>query len=297
MRMKFLGGAAVSVLLLASPAFSDVTVTGEIDVDKDINIDETVTIDNDITLDVDVELNATKFAESRAIANQTIDGNTACSNCAEKTDLIENSSNGNTGISSINQASGNFNNQGTLISAAVDAIGTLPPPPAEGEDPVPLGGFAHSTASADQRNGSTEALGGPDSDFEGDGNTVKTVNILFRGATVTDSFNANTGLIFGNQSAGNMNNQANVLSLAFSLADNGVALSEADLGQVNANNTVGEASLAGEGNGLGINKTASITNSLNGNTGVVGVNQSVGNLANQANIVSIAAVGSALPTF
>lgn len=295
MRVKYIGGVAASVLLLALPAIADVTVTGEINLDKDVDIDETVTIDNDIDLEVDIDLDAVKFAESRAIANQTNDDNTACTNCAEKTDEITDSSNTNTGITSINQASGNFNNQGTLVSASVDAIGVPPPPPPPGEDPAPTGGFAHSTASADQRNGAIEALGGEDSIFAGEGNEVKTVNILFRSAEINNSFNSNTGLIFGNQSAGNMNNQANVLSIAFSLADNGVALSEADLGQVNANNIVGEASL--EGGDLGINKLATVSGSLNGNTGVVGVNQSVGNMANQANIVSVAAVGANLPTF
>jgi hypothetical protein len=40
-----------------------------------------------------------------------------------------------------------------------------------------------------------------------------------------------------------------------------------------------------------------IANSLNDNVGIFGVNQSSGNMANQANIVSVAAIGTNLPTF
>jgi hypothetical protein len=86
-----------------------------------------------------------------------------------------------------------------------------------------------------------------------------------------------------------MNNQANALSLAVSLSA-GVALSEADLGQVNTFNTVRESdATSGGAVRVGINKNADIVGSISGNTGVVGVNQAVGNMANQANVVSIAA--------
>jgi hypothetical protein len=121
--------------------------------------------------------------------------------------------------------------------------------------------------------------------------------VLFRSAEIVDSFSGNTGLVYGNQATGNMANQVNVLSLAFAIDDNGVAISEADLGQVNANSTVAESGDQTDNADFGVLKVASTVNSLNGNTGIVGVNQSVGNMANQANIVSVAAVGSSLPTF
>lgn len=294
MRMKYLTGAATVALLMAGAAAADVTVTGTVDVDKDIDIRERIQVDNNINLNVDVNVEAEKFAESIAVANQSNYGNTACTNCAEKRDNITDSANGNTGMLSVNQASGNFNNQGTLISAAIDADGDGETPIPEDADPA-SGGFAEAGAHADQRNGSPDALAGEGGGYTGPGNSVDSVNILFRSAYIRDSFNTNTGLVYGNQSTGNMANQANVLALAFSLADGGVALSEADLGQVNANNHVGESS--SEGSQLGINKVAGVSNSLNGNVGIVGVNQSVGNMSNQANIVSVAAVGSSLPTF
>jgi len=294
MKYGLFAGAATVALSLSSPAFADVTVTGEIDLTKTIDVEETITVDTDVDLDVLVALAAEKFAESIAIANQSNFDNKACTNCAEKEEFITNSVNGNEGIASLNQSSGNLNNQGTLISVAVDADQDFPVDTPPGVDPG-NSGFAESLAAADQRNGTPDALAGDDDSFSDGQNLVETVNVIFRTGQIRDSFSGNTGLIYGNQATGNMANQVNVLSLAFALDDNGVAISEADLGQVNANNRVSESS--SENDGFGVNKLATVTNSLNGNTGIVGVNQTVGNMSNQANIVSIAAVGADLPTF
>jgi len=98
----------------------------------------------------------------------------------------------------------------------------------------------------------------------------------------------NAGVLTINQAAGNMNNQANALSIALSL-DAGVALSEADLGQFNTGNTVHETNVGTNLEGAEP-KTARITASVNGNSGVVGVNQSSGNMANQA-IVRVLTLG------
>ena len=65
-----------------------------------------------------------------------------------------------------------------------------------------------------------------------------------------------------------------------SVADASGVLAESDLGQVKSGNLVSE---------FHATKTAQIENSVNGNVGVVGVNQAVGNNSNQANVVSIAA--------
>jgi hypothetical protein len=290
-KMLFFGAAAIAIGA-AAPAFADVNVTGYIDVTKTITVNEDIDVDTDVYLDVTVELDPEKFAESSAIANQSVYNNTACSNCAEKRDNIIDSASRNQGIVSLNQSTGNFNNQGTLISVAIDATDTPPPP----NNTPGRGGFAESLAAADQRNGTPNAIANRDGTYAGRGNRIETVNVLYRDALITNSFNTNTGLAYGNQSTGHMNNQVNVLSLAFALTDTGVAISEADLGQVNANNDIRESG-SSNNNNFGVNKSALVTNSLNGNMGVVGVNQSVGNNANQANIVSIAAVGSALPVF
>jgi hypothetical protein len=168
-----------------------------------------------------------------------------------------------------------MNNQASAVSVAIDVRVTPPPgvdvpPPADPNDR----GFAEAQAAADQRNHD---------------NMVESVNLLFRDSIIRDSFNGNTGVVHVNQAAGNMANQANVLSLAVAFTP-GVALSEADLGQVNAFNTVLESD---SGTTLfGVHKSAEITASVNGNTGIIGVNQSSGNMANQANVVSFAATQS-----
>lgn len=288
----FLGAAAVA-FCVSAPAFADVTVTGTIDVDKTIDVDETIDVDTTVDLDVDVALEAEKFAESIAIANQSNYNNEACDNCAEKDGIIRDSGVGNVGVVSVNQAVGNMNNQGTLISIAVDAAVDGPPEIVGDAN----SGFAESIAAADQRNGTPDALAGEDGSYSDGGNLVETVNIIFRNARIANSFNDNAGLVYANQATGHMANQVNVLSLAFAIDDNGVALAEADLGQVNANQTVRESDAADDGLDIGVVKIAATVGSLNGNTGIVGVNQSVGNMSNQANVVSIAAVGTNLPTF
>jgi hypothetical protein len=87
-----------------------------------------------------------------------------------------------------------------------------------------------------------------------------------------------------------------MISVAVSLVgpgEGGVALSEADLGQVNRLNQARESDSVASSTIdplFGINKTATIRGSITGNTGIVGVNQASGNMANQANGVSAAAL-------
>jgi hypothetical protein len=130
-----------------------------------------------------------------------------------------------------------------------------------------------------------------------DGNLIDAQNLIFRDALISDSLNNNSGVVAVNNSAGNLNNQGNVLSIAFSLAPEGVALAESDLGQFNSWNRVFESDTETQDDqgdtvplGIGINKQANITGSINGNTGVLGVNNASGNMANQANVFSVALV-------
>jgi uncharacterized membrane protein YdcZ (DUF606 family) len=85
-----------------------------------------------------------------------------------------------------------------------------------------------------------------------------------------------------NQNAGNMNNQLNALAMAVGLGSKW-ALSEAALGQSNIGNTIVA---------LNTVKSDTITGSVNDNTGVIGVNQTVGNMNNQASVVSMAVLSS-----
>jgi len=237
-------------------------------------------------------------AEASATANQTNQGNKDCGNCAEKLDVIEHSSNHDTGLTSINQAGGNDNNQGSLISAAVDTYipshttgGTTGGTTGTSGTPGGAQGFAHAQAEATQTNG---GLG----EAQGVANDVEAVDLVFRNSVITDSVNNNVGVSFVNQATGNNANQLNELALAFSERPSGTAIAEADLGQFNLGNRVGEGDSGSDPSApIGIHKSVLVTASLNNNVGIFGVNQSAGNNGNQANIVSVAAVGNNLPGF
>jgi hypothetical protein len=275
--------------------------------DKDVITNELITFNTFVDLNQIVDnTHADDFAEASAMGVQQNSNNKDCSNCAEKSDIIggptpaDGSGNNNTGLISINQAGGNMNNQGTLVSAAIDSTTvppvTPPPPPTPTPPtgtPATGGGFAHAQAEATQTNGAF-ATG------EAAGNDVEAVDLITRLANIDNSFNHDTGLVYANQATGNNNNQLNELALAFSERPQGVAIAESDLGQFNTDNTVGESASVeahAANENTGINKTAEITDSLNNDTGLFGVNQAVGNNGNQANIVSVAAIGTNLPSF
>lgn len=299
MRALLYAGVAAAALLTSTTASATVTVTATIDKDKDITVHENITINKTIDLDVTVNLLPGKAAEADGIVNQENYGNTACGNCAEKRDEIINSIGGgaggsNIGIVNVNQSTGNMNNQGNAVSVAVDAVRQPPTPGVPDPTPDPnLGdaGFANSQAHIEQVNGRESEEGNLNT-----GNTVDTVNLLFRDALIANSINGNRGIVNVNQSPGQMNNQANQVVVAVSLVgtgEPGVALSEADLGQVNSFNVAYESDsspVSGVNPFFGINKTARIDGSIIGNQGIVNVNQASGNMANQANNVSAAAI-------
>lgn len=280
-----LSAAALFAIAAPPPALADVTVTVEVNKKKDVSVSETINIDKQVTITTAVNLNATKAAEADTIINQVNIRNEACENCAEKLDWIWGSVTGNVGAIAINQAAGNMNNQGNAVTVGVDSRefpggnGTPPPPPPD----APNGGFANAQSSVDQQMGVTKqntATAGPPVYVEvPNGNTINSTNILFRDAVIEESINRNTGIVQVNQSAGNINNQGNAVTLALALSG-GVALSEADLGQANAFNKVHERD---------VNKNALIENSINSNAGMIEVNQTSGNFANQANVVAFGA--------
>lgn len=258
--------AALALGFASSSAFADVNLLVNVNKDKLVDINELVNVNKDVDIVVDVDVEATKAAEAGSIVNQTNNNNVVCENCAEKFDHIADSINENSGVTSVNQASGNNNNQGNVLTAAVDVgvPGEDPPPPPQAEEPVP-GGFAHAQGHVDQKNNTNE---------------VDSVLILFRDAFITASINDNNGLTMVNQSTGQMNNQANAVTIALSLAAGGVAMSESDLGQETTGNTSSESNVL---------KSAELSGSVNGNNGVTLVNQSAGNMGNQANNLSLGA--------
>lgn len=258
--------AALALGFASSSAFADVNLLVNVNKDKLVDINELVNVNKDVDIVVDVDVEATKAAEAGSIVNQTNNNNVVCENCAEKFDHIADSINENSGVTSVNQASGNNNNQGNVLTAAVDVgvPGEDPPPPPQAEEPAP-GGFAHAQGHVDQKNNTNE---------------VDSVLILFRDAFITASINDNNGLTMVNQSTGQMNNQANAVTIALSLAAGGVAMSESDLGQETTGNTSSESNVL---------KSAELSGSVNGNNGVTLVNQSAGNMGNQANNLSLGA--------
>jgi hypothetical protein len=243
---------------------------------KIINVNETIDINKTVEINVTVNSTVGRAAEAEALINQNNTYNQACENCAEKRDIITGSLNDNDGIVDVNQAAGNMNNQGNAVSVSVDDRNIEPEAP--GESPKEGQSYAQAQAANEQDN------------FY---NMVDATNLIEKSALIQDSLNRNTGVVLANQAAGNMANQGNALAMAVGFGEGGVAIAESDLGQFNAFNVVnesGEETSDVPGEDGFIFKNATITNAINDNSGVIGVNQSAGNNGNQSNVVSFAVV-------
>jgi len=272
---------AALVGALPVPAAADVFVTVDVDKDKDVSVFEQVQKFKFVQIQVTMVRALEGAAEAQAIANQRNINNTSREADPQplvglgagiidpndmlifKHALIEDSINHNTGIVGVNQDVGNMVNQANVVAAAVTNSESA---------------LTHAQAEADQRNTLNfsfhrELTAFDINDPEGNPNLT---------ATITGSINDNAGVVGVNQNAGNMNNQANLVALSIGLGSE-FALSEASLGQVNTNNRVIEVQTV---------KFGRIENSINNNSGIVGVNQSVGNMNNQASAVSVSALTS-----
>lgn len=265
-RIALAAAMAVGVVAgFAGQSFADVNVFASITKIKDVDVLEIIDIDKTVNIDVIAVVEADGAAEAQSLANvDNFDNNTQLRNGRYRAETEE-SLLGNIGITQANQASGQNQNQGNLVSAAITATGDA---------------FANSQAEVDQQNGGGEGIG----------NITVLANVDIS-ASINDSLDGNTGIVQFNQDAGVNNNQTNAVAIAAGVdtdeQDVIAALSEAALGQENSFNSVSEG---GELSSDATEKSASITNSMNLNTGVVmGVNQAAGNNANQANLVSISA--------
>ena len=282
-KLLLIGLAWLVMVAWAAPALADVNVYADIYKDKDITVTETITILKFVTLTATVTTEGDQAAEADAIANQTNADNFACENCAEKQNYIIGSVLSNTGITNVNQAVGNMNNQGNINAVAIDNPPGGQPVPGEPPTPSDRSGFANAQASVDQKQGVIPLVDdGIPTDLLVDRailspNVVDSTHILFRDSIITGSINHNVGITNVNQAAGQMNNQANATALAVCL-DGAIALSETDLGQYSLGNQVYETFTT---------KTASILGSINENRGVTFVNQTSGNMANQGNALSL----------
>jgi hypothetical protein len=274
---------AALVGALPIPAAADVFVTVDVDKDKDVRVFEQVQKFKFVRIQVRMDRFLEGAAEAQAIANQR---NT--NNISREADplratlsglgagiidpgdmllfkhaLIEDSVNDNSGIVGVNQDVGNMVNQANVVALAVTNSESA---------------LTHAQAETDQVNTLNFSVHREDTAF--DINAPEANPNLT--ATITGSINGNAGVGGVNQNAGNMNNQANLVALAVGLGSE-FALSEASLGQVNRSNTVIEVQTV---------KFGRIEGSINNNSGIVGVNQSVGNMNNQASAVSVSALTS-----
>jgi hypothetical protein len=284
---------ALAMLGSAGPALADVDAFASISKNKDITITQDITITKDVTIFVASVFVLPGAAEAQALMNVTntgneVDGDDPLDIPNQDTledeydihltaiiggDSLEGSINDNIGVFGVNQDVGNMTNQANVVSVAGIA------------DTIEA--FADAQAHAEQENTENtskelevlrDTLGGKITDPTTDPEDFLPNKV----ASITNSINGNEGIIGVNQNAGNMNNQTNGVAAAVGLGAV-VALSEADLGQLNSGNKVEEVATV---------KTATIDGSINGNSGIVNVNQSTGNMNNQGNVVSLAAITS-----
>ncbi len=270
---KFLMSSALVLALggfLGGPAMADVTVTANIIKDKDKFIFEFIGKLKVVVILVDAHIHAQAAAESEAIKNQVnkhnfVDLDFVGAGGANVTDardaLIDHSVRDEVGITQFNQDVGNMVNQANVVSLALT-------------EPDPLGtdtAVTDAQASQEQINKHNTViefgrLNLTDPDYE---------------SILDHSVRDNLGITQVNQNSGNMNNQDNNVSVALGLANSAVvALSEADLGQVNKHNFVDSTNTV---------KVDTILWSVNNNTGITSVNQTSGNMNNQDTSISFAA--------
>jgi len=277
--LQIVGITGAISLLMGSQALADVFVTADITKFKDITVTVDVFKQKEVFIFVTQTLFAEGAAEADAIANQLNEENDVTGVVTnpgdafgiQKAAAITNSVNGNQGVVGLNQDTSNMVNQANLVSLALTNTGN-------GTEEASL---TNSQAEAEQINTFNMVTHYEVLDIDLVPNLT---------AVIDNSINDDSGVVGVNQNAGNMNNQLNAVALAVGLGSK-FALSEASLGQFNTSNSVDEIETV---------RSNLIMASLNGNTGVVGANQSTGNMNNQASLVSMsvltASVDLTLPT-
>ena len=174
-----------------------------------------------------------------ALVNQTLVGNRLEEHGVISTSIMQGTFVDGRGILSINQASGNINNQANVrVLAFTDGEGVL---------------YDLSLATSAR--------------------SIKNTVISYGGEyenRISNSFGGAVGIVGVNQSAGSLNQQVNVvvLGIGVALGPELVALGDADLGGTIADNSVSS----------GGNRSDIITDSFTGFRGIAQVNQSSGDL-------------------
>jgi len=237
----------------------------------------TTTLNTTITKDVLTECtkdityiyttNITINSEAEAIATKC---DINAFNCAivigsNLEDYLYNSFNGFNGIGQVNQASGCMDNQGNLVGAAVITGNNVK---LSAGAQAKLGNFQNQFFDGQD---SKDIVTIPSKTYEDCFNDI-----------LNQSFNNFNGLGQANQSAGYMNNQNNVISLAADPGSGIVACADSKLSMCN---TCNQAFVCGA------SVTNNLSNSFSNYHGVGQVNQSAGSMNNQANVVAVCAGG------
>ena len=250
--LTILAAAAAFAFLLAGPG----AVRGE-----HVTVTSTVTEDG-FTWEVTgieaveaITVYDARLADAQALLSQQTVGNVLEQTDVVSLTVLENSGSGNTGILSINQASGDLNNQ--AIVRAISFVG--------GDDAVVQLAAAYA---AMELTGNTVTASGP------------------RETRIEDSFHGGAGIFGINQSAGNLNQQGIVLALTMGTAvgpsiGGFVLLGDSALGGIGGvdDNTLVED--------LDSPRHDVLLNSFGGFTGLAQVNQSSGDLNRIGNVLGV----------
>lgn len=269
MRKHLLASAALllGAVAFSAPAAADVFVRADVTFDKDVVVVENLRIFKNVTILVDANFTGNSAAESVTVINQANNDNVITFTSgdlgerlfADLLATINASINANVGITQVNQDVGNANNQANSVSAAVSVTQAF---------------FAESMIEVEQYTINNSVTT--------DGTATFVLGLPFahanKAALIFGSINDNVGITQVNQSAGNANNQLNAVDIGIG-AGSAVALSEAALGQTNTGNHTDEVATV---------RTSQMVDSVNGNAGITSVNQTSGNMNNQATVISIA---------
>jgi hypothetical protein len=262
--------ALAATALFAAPAFADGDVYFNVNKDKDVTIKVDTTKTKKAEIDVKFDKELKSSAAGQGLVNSRIqDNRVAPDGGASDTDqnlelkaTTDGSINNNKGVVQFNQDVGNVTNQSNTIAAGIELSSEKSFVNAEGyaEQITQSNHVVHREGQLAPRNAPPMA------------------------STITNSIWNNEGVVMANQNTGNMNTQTNVLTAAvggsavYALADAGLA-QEISYNSVHEINTV---------------KRDLIANSANSNKGVVMVNQSTGNMNQQATIVNLAVLSSSV---
>ncbi len=195
--------------------------------------------------------NFTGASASSATVAQSLLNNRVDVRNVMNTDLISGSVFGNTGILTVNQASGDVNNQANVYAIAlVEADSLLQ---------------KVSIARSARLTGNTLTTGGGSQENR-----------------IENSFGGSNGIIGVNQSAGNLNQQANVMVVGIGLVHDTdlMAVGDTDLGAVSADNNLIK-------DGPETAHSDVITGSFTGFRGVAQVSQTSGDLNSVGNVLGI----------